>query len=80
MLMMLGSSSRFIAASQSLAQLMLMMLCRSSGSIAFAEPSRADAHDAGQLFSLHRCFAEPGPADAHDAVQVFWFDCCLRGV
>ena len=36
---------------------MLMMLCRSSGSIvAFAEPSRADAHDAGQLFSLHRCF------------------------
>ena len=59
---------------------MLMMLCRSSGSIvAFAEPSRADAHDAGQLFSLIADFAEPGPADAHDAVQVFWFDCCLHG-
>eukprot|EP00439_Symbiodinium_sp_Y106_P047482 s4216_g6.t1 len=49
--MMLGSSSRFIAAFAEPGPAELMMLCRSSRFIAaFAEPGPADAHDAAQVF------------------------------
>ena len=79
MLMMLGSSSRFIAAFAEPGPADVMMLRRSPGSIvAFAELAELMLIMLGSSSRFITAFAEPGPADAHDAVQVFWFD-CLRG-
>ena len=47
------------------------MLTTSSGVVAFfAELRPADAHDAGQVFSLKFCLLRVFPADAHDAGHV----------